>query len=216
MGALPPHTVGAHRSPVPARRAPINHLTDTTQDAYGPCGDPSAAHGHSSPWCAAQCSPEHSNNPVSAFILAITVALLQPTNPLFEPTLSGTHLPERPCNGQHNTGWPLRHVCESASTIIMHRGEKVQELRSQAHCCPRQARYVGPIGAMRCQPVRVAQRPHRASPGVASAIEESPAPNEATVTPGVQGMCQLTKHCSRSTRSCRRLRRGQGSADRER
>ena len=58
---------------------------------------------------------------LSAFILAITVALLQPTNPLFEPTLSGTHLPERPCNGQHNTGWPLRHVCESASTIIMHR-----------------------------------------------------------------------------------------------
>ena len=72
MGALTPHTVGAHRSPVPARRAPINHLTDTTQEAYGPCGDPRAAHGHSSPWCAAQCSPQHSNNPVSAFILAIT------------------------------------------------------------------------------------------------------------------------------------------------
>ena len=84
------------------------------------CGDPSAAHGHSSPWRAAQCSPQHSNNPVSAFILAMTVALLQPTNPLFNPTAYGTHLPERPCNGQHNTGWPLRHACESASTIIMH------------------------------------------------------------------------------------------------
>ena len=113
MGALPPHTVGAHRSPVPARRAPINHLTDTTQEACGPCGDPSAAHGHSSPWCAAQCSPQHSNNPVSAFILAMTVALLQPTNPLFDPTASGTHLPERPCNGQHNTGWPLCDMCAS-------------------------------------------------------------------------------------------------------
>ena len=158
----------------------------------------------------------YSNNPVRAFILVITVALLQPTNFLFAPTVPGTHLPQHPCNGQHDTRWSLRHMCKSAFTIIINTWDKVQELRSQAHFCPRQARYVGPIGAMRCQPVRVAQRPHRASPGVSTASEESPAPNEAAVTPGVQGMCQLTKHCSRSTRSCRRLRRGQGSADRER
>ena len=164
MGALPPHTVGAHRSPVPARRAPINHLTDTTQEAYGPCGDPSAAHGHSSPWCAAQCSPEHSNNPVSAFILAITVALLQPINFLFAPTVPGTHLPQHPCNGQHGTRWSLRHMCKSAFTIIINTWDKVQELRSQAHCCPRWERYVGPTGTMRCQPVRVDQRPPRALP----------------------------------------------------
>ena len=48
----------------------------------------------------------YSNNPVRAFILAITVAL---------PSLPTPH----PCNGQHGTRWYLRHMCKSAFTIII-------------------------------------------------------------------------------------------------
>ena len=42
-----------------------------------------------------------------------------------------------------------------------------------------------------------------------SATEGSHAPHEAAAAPRVQGMYQFAKHCSRSTRPCRRRRRGQ-------
>ena len=155
----------------------------------------------------------YSNNPVRAFILAITVALLQPINFLFAPTVPGTHLPQHPCNGQHGTRWSLRHMCKSAFTIIINTWDKVQELRSQAHCCPRWERYVGPTG-VQCGANRCAwTKDHpELCLTASSATEGSHAPHEAAAAPRVQGMCHFAKHCSRSTRPCRRRRRGQDSA----
>ena len=127
--------------------------------------------------------------------------------------MPGTHLPQHPCNGQHDTRWSLRHMCKSAFTIVIHTWDKVQELRSQAHCCPRWERYVGPIG-VQCGANRCAwTKDHpELCLTASSATEGSHAPHEAAAAPRVQGMCHFAKHCSRSTRSCRRRRRGQGSA----
>ena len=152
----------------------------------------------------------YSNNPVRAFILVMTVGLLQPTNFPFAPTVPGTHLPQHPCNGQHGTRWFLRHMCKSSFTIIIHTWDKVQELRSQAHCCPRWERYVGPTG-VQCGANRCAWTKDHPELFLtaSSATEGSHAPHEAAAAPRVQGMYQFAKHCSRSTRPCRRRRRGQ-------
>ena len=102
MGALPLYTVGVYRSPVPARRAPRKHLTDTTQDACSVYGGSSAMHGRTWLTCT-ELQPQHrSNNIVCAFIFGVTVAALSPTNLLCSPTVYSTEI-HNTCPSAHAT-----------------------------------------------------------------------------------------------------------------
>ena len=145
----------------------------------------------------------YSNNPVRAFILAITVALLQPTNFLCH----STHATDSTIPGG------LCDTCASqhSQSSYIH-GIKSKNCAHKHIVAPGGSGTLGPpapCGANRCAWTK--DHPELCLTA-SSATEGSHAPHEAAAAPRVQGMYQFAKHCSRSTRSCRRRRRGQGSA----